>query len=226
MDKQSESSSNRDCEEILFDDKRGQLRFDRGQIARRPLRFLLIMSPFLLSHHPFCSEYDHHIFVLRGRNLCLGCFFNTLFFSFSILTLFFIWIIDETLLDARTLFQIGLVGILCYFPVTLINRSEIRKLKILSKLVLSSSFALICWSILLNNGLLSPGIEYKLILIIFLYLFVVILLSTKRIIELSRTCEKCEYKMRWSRCPGFRDILCDLIEDDFLYPENKYKKTE
>jgi hypothetical protein len=97
-------------------------------------------------------------------------------------------------------------------------------LKILSKGFLSGSFAIVCWSILLNNGLLSPGIESKIILILLLYLGVVSLLSAKRIIELGRTCERCEYQMRWSQCPGFKEILCDLLENDFLYPEKATEK--
>jgi len=218
LDAIHKESSSEDCEKVLFDENRGALKFNRGLIARHPLLFLRIISPFLLSHHPFCSNYNSHIFRLRNRTLCLGCFFNTIFFLFSIGILFIIWIIDNSLLNANFLFLLGLVVLFGYIPLTLANRSENQNLKILSKFFLGSSFAMISWSILINNGLFSPGIEYKLSLILLLYLFVVTLLSAKRIIEVGKTCERCEYKMRWSKCPGFRKILCDLIMYSFIYP--------
>ncbi|MGY5854674.1 MAG: hypothetical protein RTU92_13985 [Candidatus Thorarchaeota archaeon] len=221
MEDESEVPDKRPCSEVLADESRGQLRFRRGQIVRHPLRFIKIINPFLTSHHPFCSEYEHHTFRLRGRVWCLGCFFNTLFFVLSMMVLFGIWLINQTIFDRVLLFWSGVIGAILYLPISLLNRSENRGVKVFSKFVLSSSFALVCWSILLADGLFSPGIEYKLIFIVFLYLAVVSLLSTKRIIELGKICEACEYKMRWSKCPGFTDILCNLLDEDFLYPEKK-----
>jgi hypothetical protein len=40
----------------------------------------------------------------------------------------------------------------------------------------------------------------------------------KRIAEVEKECTKCEYEMRWSKCPGFKDILCPLVDTKFLYP--------
>ncbi|MGY5874126.1 MAG: hypothetical protein RTU30_00130 [Candidatus Thorarchaeota archaeon] len=225
MEDESEAPDKRPCSEVLADESRGQLRFRRGQIVRHPLRFIKIVSPFLTSHHPFCSEYEHHTFRLRGRVWCIGCFFNTLFFVLSITTLFGIWIINQGSFDRFLLFWTGVIGAVLYLPVSLLNKSENRGVKVFSKFVLSSSFALVCWSILLADGLFSPGIEYKLFLIVFLYLAVVSMLSTKRIIELGKTCEVCDYKMRWSKCPGFHDILCDLLDESFLFPEDKNTET-
>ena len=39
-------------------------------------------------------------------------------------------------------------------------------------------------------------------------------------------CEECEFKMRWSKCPGFRDTACKLIDADFIYPEQVQQDNE
>jgi hypothetical protein len=132
------------------------------------------------------------------------------------------WLIDPTLLSRFYLFWGGVAGSIIYFLSSLSGLTDRgTKTKIGSKFLLGFSFAGICWSILLYNGLFSPGLEAKLLLILMLYLGFVTILNIKRSFEVFRECEGCEFKMRWSKCPGFREIACRLIEEGFVTPEEK-----
>jgi hypothetical protein len=136
--------------------------------------------------------------------------------------IFLIWLYDFTLLSRFFLFWGGVVGSVVYFLTSLSGFNDRgTKTKIASKFLLGSSFAGICWSILLLNGLFSPGLEVKLLFILVLYLVFVTILNVNRSLEVFKECEECEYKMRWSKCPGFRDIACKLVEERFVVPEEK-----
>ncbi len=40
---------------------------------RKTLSTLWELRGFLLSHHPACERFSRHVFVVRGRRVCLGC---------------------------------------------------------------------------------------------------------------------------------------------------------
>jgi hypothetical protein len=46
-------------------------------------------------------------------------------------------------------------------------------------------------------------------------------MNARRMVEIGKTCEGCDYRGRWSRCPGFEDLLCDLVEEGFLHGKPK-----
>ena len=31
-------------------------------------------KPYLISHHPNCDKYEEHVFKIRGKKFCIGCF--------------------------------------------------------------------------------------------------------------------------------------------------------
>lgn len=222
MDDKERGSTQLRCEEILDDKNRGKLMLSLRRLLLHPLLFLKVTDPFVTSHHPICSHFEHHSVSIRGRKWCIGCTFNSIFFLGAMLVLLAIWLYDFTLLVRFYLFWGGVIGSVTYFVVSLSGLSERGlKTKIASKLILGSSFAGICWSILLIDGLLSPGLEVKLLFILMLYLVFVTFLNIKRSYEIFRECEECEFKMRWSKCPGFRDIACKLVAEGFVYPEEK-----
>jgi hypothetical protein len=112
--------------------------------------------------------------------------------------------------------------ILIYFIMSLSGVVEgSKKAKVSSKFLLGSGFASICWSILLIDGLLSPMLFFKMLFILILYLGFVTILNIKRSFEIFHECKNCEYKMRWSKCPGFRTIACKLVDEGFVYPASK-----
>jgi hypothetical protein len=136
------------------------------------------------------------------------------------LAMFFVWLTVPSILNRFYLFWGGVIGSIIYFLVSLSGLSDRgKKAKIASKFILGSSFASICWSILLLNGLFSPGLEVKVLLILILYLGFVTILNIKRSLEIFKLCEDCEYKMRWSKCPGFREIACRLVDEGFVSPK-------
>ncbi|TFG33722.1 hypothetical protein EU527_07100 [Candidatus Thorarchaeota archaeon] len=209
----------RRCEEILDDEDRGRLLLDMRRVIRHPIHFLKVTDPFITSHHPFCNHFDGHIITIRGRKWCIGCTFNTISFFSAMVILFVIFILDSTLLSRFYLFWSGAGAIIIYFILSFSGVLETRKrAKVLSKFFLGSGFACISWSILLIHGIITSDLPVKLLVIIILYLGFVTLLNIKRSLEIFRECENCEYKMRWSKCPGFREVACRLIEADFIYP--------
>ena len=215
-------SAQRQCEEILDDATRGKLLLNMRSVLRHPLLFLKVTDPFVTAHHPACNHFDSHSVTIRGRKWCIGCTFNTISFFSAMLLLLVVWFIDSTMLVRFYLFWGGVVGSILYFIVSLSGLADRGlKSKIASKFILGFSFAGISWSILLIDGLLSPGLEFKLVFILMLYFVFVTILNIKRSYEIFHECEECEYKMRWSKCPGFREIACKLVEEGFVAPEEK-----
>ncbi|MFW9797430.1 MAG: hypothetical protein ACFFE2_10360 [Candidatus Thorarchaeota archaeon] len=212
----------RPCEEVLDDENRGRLMLNMRRVLRHPLLFLKTTDPFVTAHHPTCSHFDSHSVTIRGRRWCIGCTFNSISFFGAMFILLLIWLYDLTLLNRFYLFWGGVVGSVLYFLTSLSGLADrSTRTKIVSKFLLGPSFAAVCWSILLMNGLFSPGLELKLLLIIALYMGFVTVLNIKRSLEVFRECDNCEYKMRWSKCPGFRDIACRLVNERFVVPEEK-----
>ena len=210
----------RPCEEVLDDGNRGKLLLNVHQLLRHPLLFLRITDPFITAHHPPCTYFQGHSVTIRGRRWCIGCTFNTLSFFSVMLAILCIWLSVPSILNRFYLFWGGVTGSIVYFLVSLSGLSDKgTRAKIASKFILGSSFASICWSILLLNGLFSPGLEVKILLILALYLGFVTILNIKRSLEIFELCENCEYKMRWSKCPGFREIACRLVDEGFVSPE-------
>ena len=210
----------RHCEEILDDENRGKLLLDMRRVIRHPLLFLQVTDPFITSHHPFCNHFDGHILTIRGRKWCIGCTFNTISFFSAMSILLVTWLLNSTLLNRFYLFWGGVAASFLYFLLSFLGVLETRKrAKVLSKFLLGSGFACICWSILLIQDVVSSSLPAKLLLIVILYLGFVTVLNIKRSLEIFKECDSCEYKMRWSKCPGFREVACKLIDNDFIYPE-------
>jgi hypothetical protein len=219
MEKEGGEPEKTPCEEVLMDELRGPLRFNRRLILRQPLKFLRSLGPLLTSHHPFCNVYEAHLFTMRGRKWCVGCLFNSLSFFIALGLLIVSTIVVPMMIDRFFLFWGGVVLILVSFAMSVLHLTVNKKLKVLSKLLLGSSFACISWAILLADGLMT-NLEMKFALIFSLYLIVVLILGFRRVVEVEKECKACEHRMRWSRCPGFKDILCPLIDHKFLYPES------
>ncbi len=94
--------------------------------------------------------------------------------------------------------------------------TERFRVKAVAKFLLGSGFAALSFSILIAGGSIFVEMGSKIMAVLLLYLPVIWVLNAKRMYEIGSECQRCEYKMRWSRCPGFRDILCALLEAGFL----------
>jgi len=219
-------SDTRPCEEVLDDKNRGKLLLNMRRVIRHPLIFLRATDPFISAHHPACNHFEHHLLTIRGRKWCIGCTFNTISFFSAMLALLVVWLLDESLMVRFNLFWGGVGFSILYFLVSLSGISEERKrVKVGSKFLLGSGFAAICWSILLYETIPTNLLE-KALLIFLLYFGFITILNIKRSLEIFKECEACEFKMRWSKCPGFRDTACKLIDADLLYTEPISENTE
>ncbi|MHA1933656.1 MAG: hypothetical protein ACW97A_00120 [Candidatus Thorarchaeota archaeon] len=217
MDETLRESGKRPCQDILSDPKRGRLVFDRNEIFRHPLRFLQVSGPFLTAHHPFCSHYEGHLFTLRGRKWCIGCFFNTLSFFTAFFVMLLIWFASPAILSRFYLFWGGVVGVAISLLSSALHLTKNKKVKGVAKLILGSSFAAICISILIAGGDLFTSLDMKAVIIFMIYVPIITIMNAKRILDTTKECEACEYKMRWSKCPGFEDLICKFVDEGFIY---------
>jgi hypothetical protein len=139
-----------------------------------------------------------------------------------VLVFFVVWLLDSAFLSRFYLFWDGVVALVAYFLFSFSSVLDGRKrTKVFSKFLLGSGFAGICWSILLIDGFLSDYLAFKFVFIVILYFAFITVLNAKRSLEIFKECRDCEFKMRWSKCPGFRTIACKLIEEGFVHPESK-----
>ncbi|NHI83834.1 MAG: hypothetical protein EAX81_06005 [Candidatus Thorarchaeota archaeon] len=210
------------CEEILLDERRGKLLFNSGHILRHPILFLRILGPLLTAHHPYCTEYEGHVFTFRRRQWCIGCFFNTLSFFTVLGLLVFGWLAASFAMNRFSLFWGAVTLVTISFAMSSLNPTDNKSLKILSKLILGSSFAFMTWAIIIADGF-EAYIEIKAAVILSLYLLLVFVMAIRRITQIEKVCKGCKHKMRWSRCPGFKIVLCPLVEQSFLVPEDLEK---
>ena len=219
-----DSLSGRPCDKILSDPNRGKLVVDFGTVARRPLRFLRLLGPFLTAHHPLCSEFEGHIITIRGRKFCIGCFFNSLSFFGGFIILLALWFLNPLLLTRNILFWGGIAGVAVSLMNSVLGFTENMKVKVLSKLLLGAGFAAICLAILVFGDDLFYMIDAKILAILILYLPVMTIMNGKRLWEIEKECKDCEFGMRWSKCPGFTEIVCNCVEEGFIQPRAKTTK--
>jgi hypothetical protein len=216
-----EESNDRTCQQIIDDPTRGRLLFHSKNIIRHPIRFLRVSSPLLSAHHPACIEYEGHIFTFRNRSWCIGCTFSSIGFFSTAALFFLIWYFNIIVLNTFYLLWGGIAGTAASLLASIFHLTENKKVKGISKSLLGIGFAAVSWAILLYDGDLWNNIVSKGIVIVGLYLVVVSMMTIRRILEISHVCEDCEYRMRWSKCPGFNNLVCNLIEEGFIQPEEK-----
>ncbi len=196
------------------------------EIVRHPLRFLRTGGPFLTAHHPFCAEYEDHVFHWRGRSWCIGCFFSSISFAVIMLAVLMVWFFDLVPLSRFWLFYGGVAGVVISLLCSILHLTENKKVKVVAKILLGAAFAAMVWSILLYEGSITSGLDEKIGLILFLYIPIITLMNGRRMVEIGKTCQGCDYKGRWSRCPGFEDLLCDMVEEGFLHPKPKKERPQ
>lgn len=132
-----------------------------------------------------------------------------------------LWFLNPALFDRAVLFYTGVFGVILSFFLSLSGLTKRKVLKAISKLILGTSFSFIVIFILIAGGDIFFQFELKVLLVLLFYFPVIGVLSAKQMIEMQKGCESCDYKMRWSRCPGFAGIVCDLVDQGFIIPKPK-----
>lgn len=169
--------------------------------------FLSDVKSLLLSHHPNCSKFSKHVYHIRKYKLCIGCF---TFYPAVILTIIVILLFFN--LQVLNLFMMFFSSFIFFIPIILniLGLTKYQFLKIFSKI-----------SIGIGTGLM---IVSTLLLPIFLFIKISILIEINFIVgaiayirakQVKKTCRKCEYEGKWSRCPGMKPIMDKLYEHNF-----------
>jgi len=201
---------------ISTTDENLPLELNRGEILRHPLLFLKSVGPFLTAHHPFCLPFETHTIKLRERQWCIGCTFNNVSFFAAFGLLLTLWLVGFTGFSRFFLFYGGLTGSLISIFFGQFKFSDSRKGRLIRKLILGSSFALVSFSILIFGGSIFYMFKEKFLFFVLIYYPLFSIMSAKRLWEVSKTCNQCEYSMKWSKCPGFHEIVSKLGQNGFL----------
>ncbi len=204
------------CEQVIFDPQRGKLVVDFRAVARRPIKFLRLIGPFLTAHHPLCSHFGGHTISVRHRTYCVGCLFNTLSFFSAFGFFLLLWMVNPLLAQRSYLFYGGIGAVIISLLISATGLTSNMKIKILAKFLLGAGFAAITVSILVAGDDILLNIDGKILFILLMYLPVMTIMNAKRMWEIENACKDCEHKMRWSRCPGFKDIICKTIVEGFV----------
>jgi len=174
---------------------------------KRFILFLKDISPFLLSHHPLCSDFDEHVYKLGKRRFCVGCFtlYPTLIIMLIILGLMQI----TNLFSLFILLLIGL-GLLSSILLNLLGLTEKKFAKVISKVLLGASFACLIYSIFS-----FPIFPFLKILFLFAVSSFIGSISLYRVKSLEKTCKECKFGLDQDNCDGFKEVNEKLIRDGF-----------
>ena len=142
------------------------------------------------------------------------------------LAVLMVWFFDLIPLSRFWLFYGGVAGVVISLLGSILHLTENKKVKVVAKILLGAAFAAMVWSILLYEGSVTSALNEKIGLILILYFPIIMLMNARRMVEIGKTCEGCDYKGRWSRCPGFEDLLCDMVEKEFLHPEPRKERPQ
>ena len=136
-----------------------------------------------------------------------------------------IWLLVPSILNRSYLIIYGFSGVALSFAASIVHATDGFRGKMTAKLLLGSGFAALCFAVLLYGDSIFAEFDFKILVILALYFPVMFVLNAKRLLETSRECNSCEFKMRWSRCPGFRELVCRLLEKGFVRPASIHPQT-
>lgn len=156
-----------------------------------------VIAPLRWSHHPKCSYFEDHVFIIRGRKFCRGCtcFYPSLLISLLVSVVFQVYSLESYLLIP--LLTLMLVPTLLSFRFTFP-----RLLKDMNKSLLGINTGLAFAVILLNPDLLVKAIV------------IVVLVPSAWYVEKRRerknlaVCESCPQfeQMFTYSCDGYREV--------------------
>ena len=170
----------------------------RKSISERIKRFYYEIKPLLLSHHPDCNEFRDHVFELKGKKFCIGCFIGYPSMLLTILVLFLIQIYN--FIHHRILLIIGLV-LFCTYALKIFKFMRDIKGKIFIRILIGAGLGFLFWGIF--GSPLTPLDKILSSIVMFGGLYLVY--STVRVISVFYTCHKCSYDGDWKHCPGFKN---------------------
>ena len=188
------------------------MKVNLGRSFRHPILLLRTLSPFSLAHHPSCEQFSGHCVEIRGRRLCIGCFigFPATFIALAVIVYAsYLGVMRLVLLDALLL-GVVIEGVL--FLVKMVHHAKRVSARVAIKIAQATGIAF-----LLYAPISMPwSIGAKIVAVFVVWMTLNTLMSAQRMYETGKTCEACDYKARWSKCPGFRDVVRKLCDAGFL----------
>jgi hypothetical protein len=144
--------------------------------------------------------------------LCIGCFigFPTTFIALAVLV-----IASYFGTINLALFDIVLLGVLIEVAallVKILHHSTHTSVRVVMKIVQATGIAFILFAPL---SLPWPAIA-KVLVVLMIWMTLNMAMSAVRMYETGKTCDACQYKARWSSCPGFRETVKKLYSAGFI----------
>jgi len=176
---------------------------DEGKIEKKPSfwqklkKGYLEYKPYLISHHPNCEKFEEHVFKIRDKKFCIGCFVGYpaailgigISFPLIYFNLINVWII----LGIGILFSFATLLSLTQFP-------KKRARKILQKLLIGMGSGFIIASLW---NFMSFAWYFKILVIWGAIIVLNIPISIMHYKTHDKICKNCEWKNNWNECPGF-----------------------
>jgi multisubunit Na+/H+ antiporter MnhG subunit len=160
-------------------------------------------KPYLLSHHPNCEKYEEHVFKIREKKFCIGCFIGypaaIVGIGVSFPLVFYYMIIKWIFLAIGVFLSFATLLSLTQFP-------KKRTRKILQKLMIGIGSGFILTSIWF---FMEFSWYFKVLVIWGAIIVLNIPISLMHYKTHQKSCHTCEWKNDWSECPGFSRKLIE-----------------
>ncbi len=157
-------------------------------------------KPYLLSHHPDCEKYDEHVLKIRDKKLCIGCFIGypaaILGIGISFPLMFYDIISKWIFLSIGILLSFATLLSLTRFP-----RKRVRK--IIQKLLIGLGSGFILSAVWFMMGF---AWYFKILVIWGTIIILNIPISLMHYKTHQKSCQDCEWKNDWEKCPGFQSV--------------------
>jgi hypothetical protein len=180
------------------------------------LDYIKSLKPLIFRHHPYCEKFEDHTFSVKGVSFCIGCFIGIPSAIIGVVLIYFLNLFLT--LESGVLFIIGLI-LMSTFLLSPLKLTKYQPVKFAQKILFNLGAAFIFWWVIyLPNPLL-----YNLLFGFFVYMTAITFLNVYHTFSIFRKCKKCEFEMDWESCPGFKDIM-DYINENELPNIYKFKK--
>ncbi len=155
--------------------------------------------PIITSHHPLCEQFKNHTFHLFGRDFCIGCFvgYPVGFITFLLIYLFNL----PSLIPPYTFFIISVIFAFTYLFISKFFTGS-KKVKILSKIFIGMGSGFLLSSILT----LDIPLWLRILIGFLIIQTIIAILGLKRMRSIKKTCNSCDWKKDWKRCPGMKAV--------------------
>ncbi|MGV9172969.1 MAG: hypothetical protein ACOC35_10430 [Promethearchaeia archaeon] len=187
----------------------------RGKISYF-FRYLKSFSPLLLRHHPTCKRFQGHCFKIGKKEFCMGCFLG---YPTAIAGIFVLSFFVQVRQNFHAHFLLFAVILLSSFMLSPLKLTDSKPVKMIQKLLIGIGASLLFWWIW------ELPYSYVLNFTIFSLIFIPLLMlfNIYHFYSLYKTCRNCNYALNWDKCPGFKIVKENLVENgmgDVLEPFN------